>query len=89
LRRIVVQCNVAADRGVRGHDPQLLAEVETAELDYQRKTLVNLPCTRVQADEVWSCVQCKERPVQGEKRPARLTGMTRYSPPELASIDKQ
>lgn len=42
---------------------KLLAEVGQACLDYQRATLVNLPCKKVQADEVWSFVQCKERNV--------------------------
>lgn len=31
---------------------KLLAEVGTAVPDYQRKTLVGLPCTRVQCDEI-------------------------------------
>jgi len=42
---------------------KLLAEVGTAVLDYQRRTLVNLPCTRIQADEIWSFVGCKEKNV--------------------------
>jgi IS1 family transposase len=47
---------------------KLLAEVGTACLDYQRNTLVNLPCTKIQADEVWSFVSCKEKRVpRGEK----------------------
>ncbi len=33
---------------------KLLAEIGPVCLDYQRKTLVNLPCKRLQADEVWS-----------------------------------
>ncbi len=47
---------------------KLLAEVGQVCLDYQRKTMVNLPCKRLQADEVWSFVQKKERRVpQNEK----------------------
>lgn len=42
---------------------KLLAEVGEACLDYQRKTLVNLPCRKIQCDEVWSFVGCKERNV--------------------------
>jgi IS1 family transposase len=42
---------------------KLLAEVGQACLDFQRRTLVNLPCTKVQCDEVWSFVGCKERNV--------------------------
>lgn len=42
---------------------KLLAEVGQACLDYQRATMVNLPCKKIQADEIWSFVQCKERNV--------------------------
>jgi IS1 family transposase len=42
---------------------KLLAEVGTAVLDFQRRTLVDLPCRRLQADEIWSFVGCKERNV--------------------------
>ena len=31
---------------------KLLAEVGTVVLDYQRETLVNLPCKRIEADEI-------------------------------------
>jgi IS1 family transposase len=47
---------------------KLLAEVGQACLDHQRNTLVNLPCKKVQADEVWSFVQCKERNVPKAER---------------------
>lgn len=47
---------------------KLLAEVGQAVLDYQRETLVNLPCTKIQADEVWSFVGCKERRVSRDER---------------------
>lgn len=47
---------------------KLLAEVGQAVLDYQRNTLVNLPCKKIQADEVWSFVGCKERRVPREER---------------------
>ncbi len=42
---------------------KLLSEIGPACLGYQRKTLVNLPCKKIQADEVWSFVGCKERNV--------------------------
>ncbi len=42
---------------------ELLAEIGDACLKFQRETLVNLPCTKLQADEVWSFVQKKERNV--------------------------
>jgi IS1 family transposase len=47
---------------------KLLAEVGTATLAYQRATLVNLPCTRVQCDEIWSFIQCKERQVPRDEK---------------------
>lgn len=51
---------------------KLLAEVGEAVLAYQRKTLVNLPCKTLQADEVWSFVSCKEKNVpQDEKGKGR------------------
>ena len=43
---------------------KLLAEVGEAVLDYQRKTLVNLPCKRVASGR-----SLELRPVQGEERP--------------------
>lgn len=42
---------------------KLLTEIGTACLAYQRETFVNLPCTKLQADEIWSFVQKKERNV--------------------------
>lgn len=47
---------------------KLLADVGAAVLDYQRKTLVNLPCTKVQCDEIWSFVQCKEKNVPRDEK---------------------
>ena len=47
---------------------KLLAEIGPVCLDYQRKTLVNLPCKTLQADEVWSFISCKERNVRGQDR---------------------
>ena len=47
---------------------KLLAEVGQACLDFQREKLVNLPCKKLQADEVWSFVSCKERNVPAEEK---------------------
>ncbi len=47
---------------------KLLAEVGQVCLEYQRNALVNLPCTRIQADEIWSFVGCKERKVPRDER---------------------
>ena len=38
---------------------KLLADVGEIVLDFQRRTFVNLPCKRVQCDEIWSFVGCK------------------------------
>lgn len=46
---------------------KLLAEIGTAVLDFQRRTLVNLPCTRVQCDEIWSFVGAKAKNVRPSK----------------------
>lgn len=50
---------------------RLLAEVGEVCLNYQRETLVNLPCTKIQADEIWSFVGCKERRVPRDERGRR------------------
>jgi hypothetical protein len=40
---------------------KLLAEIGAVALDYQRTVLVNLPCKRIQCDEIWSFVGAKKR----------------------------
>ena len=47
---------------------KLLAGIGPVCLDYQRATLVDLPCTKVQADEVWSFVGAKERNVPRDEK---------------------
>jgi IS1 family transposase len=47
---------------------KLLAEVGSAVLDYQQRTLVNLPCKRVQCDEIWSFVFKKQKRVRPSER---------------------
>lgn len=47
---------------------KLLADVGTAVLDYQQRTLVNLPCKLIQADEIWAFVQCKEKTARRNRR---------------------
>ena len=47
---------------------KLLADIGPVCLNYQRATLVNLPCKTIQADEVWSFVGAKERNVLREER---------------------
>lgn len=47
---------------------KLLAEIGTAALDFQRRALVNLPCKRIQCDEIWSFVGAKEKNVPRDER---------------------
>jgi len=47
---------------------KLLSEIGSVCLDYQRRALVNLPCKRVQCDEVWSFIQCKEARLDVDER---------------------
>lgn len=47
---------------------KLLAEVGQLCLDYQREVFVNLPCKKLQADEVWSFVHSKERNVPRDRK---------------------
>jgi hypothetical protein len=47
---------------------KLLAEVGTAVLDYQQRMLVNLPCKRVQCDEIWAFVGAKEKNVPRDEK---------------------
>lgn len=47
---------------------KLLADVGRACLSFQRETLVGLPCKRVQCDEVWSFVHCKESRIPRDER---------------------
>jgi IS1 family transposase len=47
---------------------KLLADVGSACLDYQDKTLRNLPCKRIQCDEIWSFCYAKDKNVPKEKK---------------------
>lgn len=47
---------------------KLLGDIGPVCLDYQRKTLVDLPCTQIQCDEVWSFVHSKERNIPRDER---------------------
>lgn len=46
---------------------KLLADVGAACAAYQDKTLRNLPCKRVECDEIWSFVYAKQKNVKGAK----------------------
>lgn len=43
---------------------KLLVDVGTACAEYQNKALVNLPCKRIQCDEIWSFVGAKQKHVE-------------------------
>jgi IS1 family transposase len=47
---------------------KLLVDLGRACEDYQRQTLVNLKCQRIQCDEIWSFVGAKSKNVPVEKR---------------------
>jgi hypothetical protein len=47
---------------------KLLADAGNACSEYQDRTLRNLPCKRIQADEIWSFVYSKQKNVPKEKR---------------------
>src|SRR6266566_3326797 len=53
---------------------KLLAELGDACSDYLDKTLVNLPCQRIQCDEIWSYVGCKQKNVTVERAEREICG---------------
>jgi IS1 family transposase len=63
IRATVRMTGVAKDTVIK-----LLARVGTACAEYQDKALRNLPCKRVQCDEIWSFCYAKEKNVPAELR---------------------
>jgi hypothetical protein len=53
---------------------KLLVDVGTACAEYQDKTLRNLPCKRVQCDEIWAFVYAKAKNAPAEMRAAGEAG---------------
>ena len=47
---------------------KLMPEIGEACENYQRRVLVNLPCKRVQCDEIWSFCYAKEKNVPRDLR---------------------
>ena len=47
---------------------KLVPEIGRACLDYQDKVLRNLPCKRIQCDEIWSLCYAKEKNVPDDKK---------------------
>ncbi|HMI53192.1 MAG TPA: IS1 family transposase [Candidatus Saccharimonadales bacterium] len=63
IRATVRMTGVAKNTVVR-----LLAEIGAACEKYQQEKLVNLPCKRVQCDEIWSFCYAKEKNLPAEKK---------------------
>src|SRR6266700_7696296 len=58
IRATVRMTGVAKDTVIK-----LLAKIGQACAEYQDKTLRNLPCKRIQCDEIWSFCYAKEKNV--------------------------
>jgi len=63
LRSTARMCGVAFNTVLK-----FLPEIGQACEDYQRRALVNLPCKRVQCDEIWSFCYAKEKNVPRDLR---------------------
>jgi IS1 family transposase len=63
LRATARMCGVAFNTVLK-----LLPEIGQACEDYQRRILVNLPCKRIQCDEIWSFCYAKEKNLSEELR---------------------
>ena len=63
IRATVRMTGVAKDTVIK-----LLAKIGQVCAEYQDKTLRNLPCKRVQCDEIWSFCYAKEKNVPADKR---------------------
>ena len=63
LRSTARMCDAAFNTVLK-----LLPEIGTACEDYQRRVLVNLPCKRIQCDEIWSFCYAKQKNVPMEKQ---------------------
>lgn len=63
LRATARLCDVAFNTVLK-----LLAEIGAACAEYQDKALRNLPCKRIQCDEIWSFCYAKDKNVPDDKR---------------------
>ena len=63
LRATARMCDVAFNTVLK-----LVPEIGSACLAYQDKALRNLPCKRIQCDEIWSFCYAKEKNVPADKR---------------------
>src|SRR5216683_2775924 len=55
---------------------KLLIELGAACSEYLNRTLVNLPCKRIQCDEIWSYVGAKQKNVTPAMAEQRIVGDT-------------
>jgi IS1 family transposase len=53
---------------------KLLVDVGQACSEYQHKTLVNLPCTKIQVDEIWAFCYAKQKNVEKAKAAPEVAG---------------
>jgi len=78
IAALVDGCSIRATEritGVAKHTIlKLLADVGTACAEYQDRMIRNVPAKRVQVDEIWSFVGCKEKNVTIEKMEAGICG---------------
>ena len=78
LRALCDGCSVSATARMTGASKvtilRLLEAVGPVALDYQRKTLTNLPTVRVQADEQWSYIFSKDKNTPLELRGTGVRG---------------
>lgn len=63
-----IRATVRMTGAAKGTILKLLAEIGPACLAYQQQTLVNLNCARIEVDEIWAFVGCKERVAQKNRR---------------------
>ena len=72
ISALVEGCSIRATVRMTGASKntiaKLLVELGAACSEYLNKALVNLPCRRIQADEIWSFVGAKDKNVPSEKR---------------------
>lgn len=72
VRALVEGCSIRATVRMTGVSKntvtKLLVDLGRVCADYQNRVLVDLPCERVQVDEIWSFVGCKQKNVKDEDR---------------------
>ncbi len=76
VKALVEGCSIRATVRMTGVSKntisKLLLELGAGCTAFQSKTLVNLPCKRLQCDEIWSYVGAKDKNLSSEKKDAGL-----------------